>query len=143
MPCFTVKWLVWLILDLTYLFVLSMWCFPSKNICPKSRGSVLMNCWRSPLCWSPIFCKTYKFLCDMWCVIGEVWCVMFQTWFVVRSGLHESRKDQKLPISVISDLFNDILILIVGGSSMYTISCKAMYNKFDQIPKCSSTLSNN
>ena len=117
-PCFIVKWLVWLILDLPQLFLLSMWWFPSKNICQNSSGSVLMNCWRSPLCWSLIFCKTYKFLCNTWCVI-------FQTWFFVRSGLYESRGDQKHPISVISDLFNDIPNLIPGGSRMYTISCKA------------------
>ena len=81
-PCFTVKWLVWLILDLTELFVLSMWWFPSKHISHNSSGSVLMNCWRSTLCWSLMFCKTYKFLCNMWCVICDVWCVMFQTDFL-------------------------------------------------------------
>ena len=80
-PCFTVKWMVWLILDLTEEFVLSMWWFPSKNIRQKSSGSVLMKCWRSPLCWSLIFCKTYKFLCNMWCVMCDAWCLMFQTWF--------------------------------------------------------------
>ena len=52
-----------------------------KNICQNSSGTVLMNCWRSQLCWSPLFCKTYKLLCNMWCVLGEMWCVMFKTWF--------------------------------------------------------------
>ena len=102
-----------------------MWWFPSKNICQKSSGSVFMNCWRSPPCWSLIFCKTYKFLCNMWCVMCDAWCVMFQTWFFVRSWLYESRGDQKHPIWVISDLFNDIPKSIPGGSHMYTISCKA------------------
>ena len=35
-----------------------------------------MNCWRSPPCWSLIFCKTYKFLCNMWCGMCDVWCMM-------------------------------------------------------------------
>ena len=89
-----------------------------------------MNCWRSPLCWSQIFGKTYKLLCSMWCVMCDVWCVMFQTWFFVRSWLYESRGDQKHPIWVISDLFNDIPKLIPGGSCMYTISCKASYTRY-------------
>ena len=71
------------------------------------------------------FCKTYKFLCNMWCMMCDVRCVMFQTWFFVRSWPYESRGDQKHPIWVISSLFNDIPKLIPGGSSMYTISCKA------------------
>ena len=89
-----------------------------------------MNCWRSPLSWSLIFCKTYKFLCNMWYVMCDAWCVMFQTWFFVRSWLYESRGDQKHPIWVISDLFNDIPKLISGGSRMHTISCKASYSDF-------------
>ena len=101
-----------------------MWWFPSTNIRQNSSGSVLMNCWRSPLRWSLIFCKTYKFLCNIWCVMCEVWCMMFQTWFFVRSGLYEARGDQKHPLSV-TDLFNDIPKLILGGSRMYTISYKA------------------
>ena len=51
--------------------------------------------------------------------------VMIKTWFFVRSGLYESRGDQKHPISAISDLLNDIPKVILGGSRMYTISCKA------------------
>ena len=104
-----------------------MWWFPSKNICQKSSGSVFMNCWRSPPCWSLIFCKTYKFLCNMWCVMCDAWCVMFRTWFFVRSWLNELRGDQKHPIWVISDLFNDIPKSIPGGSHMYTTSCKASH----------------
>ena len=102
-----------------------MWWFPSKNICQKSSGSVLMNFWRWPLYWSLIFCKTYKFLCDVWCVMRDVF--WFKLDFFVRSWLYESRGDQRYPIWVISDLFNDIPKLIPGGSSMYTISCKASY----------------
>ena len=63
----------------------------------------------------------------MWCVMCDARCVMFQTWFFVRSWLYESREDQKHPIWVISDLFNDITKLIPGGSRMYTKSCKASY----------------
>ena len=95
-----------------------------KNICQISLGSVLMNRWRSPLCWSLIFCKTYQFLCNMCCVMCDAWCLMFKTWFFVRYWLYESRGDQKYPIWVISDLFNNIPKLIPGGSCMYTISCK-------------------
>ena len=98
-----------------------------KKNCKKSSGSVFMNCWRSPPCWSLIFCKTYKFLCNMWCVMCDAWCVMLRTWFFVRSWLYELRGDQKHPIWVISDLFNDIPKSIPGGSHMYTISCKASY----------------
>ena len=87
-----------------------------------------MNCWRSQLCWSPIFCKTYKLQCNMWCVMGEMWCVMFQTWFFVRSWLYESKGNQKHTISVFSYLFNDIPKFIPGGSRMYTIYCKASYD---------------
>ena len=101
-----------------------------KNIRQKSSGPVLMNCWRSPLCWSLIFCKTYKFLCNMWCVMCDAWCVMLQTWFFVKSWLYESRGDQKHTIWVISDLFNDIPKLIPGGSRMYTMSCKASYGLY-------------
>ena len=71
------------------------------NVMPS--GSVLMNFWRSPLYWSLIFCKTYKFLCNMWCVMCDARCVMFQTGFFVRSILYESRGDQRYPIWVISD----------------------------------------
>ena len=106
-----------------------MWWFPSKNICQKSSGSVFMNCWRSLPCWSLIFCKTYKFLCNMWCVMCVAWCVMFPIWFFVRSWLYELRGDQKHPNRVISDLFNDIQKSIPGGSHMYTISCKASYEE--------------
>ena len=56
-----------------------------------------------------------------------MWCVMFRSWFFVRSWLYELRGDQKHPIWVISDLFNDIPKSIPGGSCMYTISCKASY----------------
>ena len=110
------------------MFVLSMWWFPSKNICQKSSGSVLLNFWRSPLYWSLIFCKTYKFIyviCDVWCVMRNVWCSRLD--FFVWSILYETRGDQRDPIWEISDLFNDIPKLIPGGSSMYTISCKASY----------------
>ena len=95
-----------------------------KKNCQNSFGQFFLNCWRSPLCWSLIFFKTYKFLWNMWCVMCEVWCMMFQTWFFVRSGLYESRGDQKHPILGNSDLFNVIPKLILGGSRMYTISCK-------------------
>ena len=64
-----------------------------------------MNCWSSPPCWSLIFCKTYKFLCNMWCVMCDAWCVMFRTWFFVRSWLYELWRDQKHPIWMFSDLF--------------------------------------
>ena len=93
----------------------------------KVSESVFMNCCRSPPCWALIFCKTFKFLCNMWCVMCDEWCVMFRTWFVVRYWLYELRRDQKPPIQVISDHFNDIPKLIPGGSHMYTISCKASY----------------
>ena len=61
-------------------------------------------------------------LCDVLGVIRDVPDLIF-----VRSGLYGSRGDQKHPFSVISDLFHDIIILILGGSHMYTISCKASY----------------
>ena len=77
--------------------------------------------------------RTYKILCNMWCVMCDAWCVMFQIWFFVRSWLYESRGDQKHPIWVISDLFNDIPKLIPGGSRMYTISCKASYTPFSKM----------
>ena len=57
--------------------LLSMWWFPSTTICPTSSGTVLMNCWRSPLYWSLIFCKTYKILCYMWCVMRDVQDLIF------------------------------------------------------------------
>ena len=73
----------------------------------------------SPLCWYLIFSRTYLFLCHMWCVMCDVWCVLFRTWFLVRSWIYESRgEDHKYPMSVISDLFNEISKLIPGGSRM-------------------------
>ena len=41
-------------------------------------GSVWMNCWRSPLCWSLIVYKTHK--CDVWCVMFEIFCKIFTLW---------------------------------------------------------------
>ena len=104
-----------------------MWWFPSKNIRQNFSLSVLINLWRSPMYWSLIFCN--KFLCYMWCVMCEVWCVMFQTWFFVRSWLNKSRGDQKHPISIFSDLFNYVPKLIPCGSRIYTITCKASYER--------------
>ena len=116
--CFTVKWSVWLILDLTWVSVLSMKQFQLTNICQASSGSVLMNCWREPLCWSLIFCQTYKII--MWYVMCDVWCMMCDVTdlIFVRSWLFESRGYPKYPIWVISDLLSDILKLIPGGSCM-------------------------
>ena len=91
---------------------------PSERISQSSLGPVLMTCWRPQL-----FCKSYNFICNMWCVMHDLWCSRLD--FFVRSWLYESRGDQKHPIWVISDLFNDIPKLIPGGSRMYTISCKA------------------
>ena len=62
-------------------------------------------------------------MCDVWCMVCDVPDLIF----FVRSWLYESKKDQKHPIWVFSDLFIDIPKLIQGGSHMYTISCKASY----------------
>ena len=40
-----------------------------------------MNCWRAQLFWSLIFCKTYKFTSNMWCVMCDACYVMFHTNF--------------------------------------------------------------
>ena len=103
-----------------------------QKIFIKSLQDQLRNCWRSLLSWSLIFCKTYKFLCNMRCLMCDAWCVMFQAWFFVRYCLYESSGHQKHPIWVICDLFNDIPKLIQGGSHMYTISCKASYIIFQE-----------
>ena len=87
-----------------------------------------MNCWIEQLFWSIIFCKTYKFICNMWCVMCDAWCKMFHSWFFVWSSLYESRGDQKYPILVISDLLIYIPKLMPGGSRMYTITCKSSYH---------------
>ena len=34
-------------------------------------------------------CKTYKFICNMCCVMCDAWCRMFQTCFFVRSVLYK------------------------------------------------------
>ena len=47
----------------------------------------------------------------------DVWC----SWL---DFLYELRGDQRYPIWVISDIFNDIPKLIPGGSSMYKASYK-------------------
>ena len=65
-----------------------------------------MNFWRAHLFGSLIFCKTYKYKCNMWFVMCDVWYVMFQTCFFVTSWLNESSGDQKYPIWVISVLLN-------------------------------------
>ena len=57
----------------------------------------------------------------------DAWCVMFQTWFFLRYWLYESRGDQKKPIRVISDLFNDIPKLIPGGSTQYLARLHSSY----------------
>ena len=118
---------------------MTMWWYPSQHICQTS--SVLINCWRSPLCWPLIFCKTYKFLCNIWCVMCYAWYVMFYTWFFVRSWLHGSRGDKKYPIWVTSELINDIQKFIPGGSRMYTISCKALYSEQCTLYTVNCTLS--
>ena len=71
-------------------------------------------------------------MCDVWCAMCDVPDLIF----FVRSILYESRGDQRYPIWVISDHFNDIPKLIPGGSSMYTISCKASYGPMS--PGCTS-----
>ena len=78
----------------------------------------------------------------MWCVMCDAWCVMFWTWFFVRSWLYELRGDQKHPIWVIYDLFNDIPKSIPGGCHMYTISCKASYPNQKETVLSSITTSN-
>ena len=98
----------------------------STKICQNFSGPVLMNWWRSQLCWSLIFCETYKFLCNMWCVKCNAWCSRLD--FFCRILTPWVKGDLKHPISVISNLCNDIPKLIPGGSRMYTISCKASYS---------------
>ena len=48
---------------------------------------------------------------------------------VVRSCFFESRGDQKYPILVVTGLLSDISKLTPGSSHMYTLSCKASYDK--------------
>ena len=58
-----------------------------------SLGLFLTNCWKTQLFWSLLFCKTYKFLCNIVYVMCYARCVMFKTWFFVRSWLYESMGD--------------------------------------------------
>ena len=62
-------------------YIVNLIILITKNISETSLGSVLMHCLRAPLFWLLIVCKTYKFICNMWCVLFDAWCVMFQSWF--------------------------------------------------------------
>ena len=98
-----------------------------------------MNFQRAPPSLPLINFKTSNLFltCVAWCVMRYVWCVMCNVpgLFIVRSGLFESRGEQKYPIWVVLGLFSDILKLTPGGSCMYTLSCKASYEGFPAISK--------
>ena len=57
---------------------------------------------RALLVWLLLFCKTYKFTCNMWCVMCDAWYVSIQTWFFVRFCFYDPKGDQKCYIFICS-----------------------------------------
>ena len=47
--------------------------FIKKHLTNFFRVS-LLSCWSAPLFLSLLFCKAYKFICNMWCVKCDAWC---------------------------------------------------------------------
>ena len=47
--------------------------FIKKHLTNFLRVS-LLSCWSAPLFLSLLFCKAYKFICNMWCVKCDAWC---------------------------------------------------------------------